>query len=201
MTFIVIDGPDGSGTTRHSEWLSEHLTKEDMEVLHTFEPSDGPVGQSIREDLVSGKEFTAIEIQTRFCEDRMWHIKDHIQPALDAGKAVVCDRYIPSTICYGLAQGIDRRTLEKLNAAFIQPDITFFLLPPFRIALERIESRLHKDVFEEEEFQRSVYDQYATLAKEDPSIHVIDTSGKKSDVAELIFSIVMAKIAMEKSPQ
>ncbi|MSR86685.1 dTMP kinase [Candidatus Peribacteria bacterium] len=188
LLFIVLDGPDATGTTTHAELLAARLTKEGHSVLLTSEPTDGPIGKQIRQALRAGT-MDPMELQLLFTKDRAWHVEHVIEPALKAGKIVVCDRYWHSTIIYAGAQGLDSTELKKLNNAFIQPSLVFFTLPPIEVSLKRMAKRTEKEIFEKEEMQRKIHDGYANLAKEQNGIRVIDTSGDKGATAETIYRI------------
>jgi dTMP kinase len=192
--FIVFEGPDGSGTTLHSRLLSERLTAEGMNVLLTFEPTDGPIGLAIREELTSGKGLPPQAIQERFSADRAWHVEHVIEPALEAGKVVISDRYALSTLAYGEAQGVDPAFLAKLNKNFVQPDCSLLLLPPFDVCQERLRRREVLDSFEKEEFQRKVHAIYERFGQGDPHLQVVDTSGEKEEVAEEIYRKVKSSL-------
>ncbi|MFH1444135.1 MAG: dTMP kinase [Candidatus Peregrinibacteria bacterium] len=186
--FIVIEGPDGAGTTKHCTILAERLKQDGRSVLCTHEPTDGPIGSTIRSDLRAGRSFVPIALQQRFCEDRTWHLSEVIEPALAQSITIISDRYLHSTLAYGLALGIARKDLDEMNKKFIRPDVTFFLLPSFKALLERMGRRDHTDALEQTELQRKVYDAYRELAKEDPSIIVIDTAGDLEEVASKIYA-------------
>lgn len=185
--FLVLEGPDGAGTTKHSVLLEQRLKNEGYMVLGTFEPTDGPLGSAIRLDLLNHVSLPPLELQKRFCADRAWHLKNVIEPALARGATVICDRYLHSTIAYGLALGVPRRELDMMNKSFIRPDRTLFLLPPFVVLQERMDRRDRKDALEKTELQRRVYEAYCTLASEDPTIVSIDTSGELEEVAERVY--------------
>lgn len=187
--FIVLDGPDATGTSTHAALLAERLQKEGYPVLLTSEPTNGPMGARIREYLKNGTG-DPMTLQRLFTADRAWHVEHVIEPALGNGKCVVCDRYSPSTIIYAEAQGLDSTKLKKLNNKFPRPDCLLFTLPSLNIALGRLAKRTSKEVFEREDFQRKVHAGYAAFAAADPSIHVIDTAGPKEETAEKIWSIV-----------
>ena len=191
--FIVLEGPDGAGTTKHCTLLADRLARENRAVLCTFEPTDGPIGSAIRSDLRAGKPVAPLELQQRFCADRAWHVEQVIAPALLKGMTVMTDRYFHSTIAYGLALGLKRSALDEMNKKFIRPDRTFFLLPPFEVLQERIHRRDHVDALEQAELQHKVYDAYQQLAAEDPTICVIDSSGPLEEVAEQIYTLVRKK--------
>lgn len=188
--FIVLEGPDGSGTTYHSNRVAEALRAEGYDVLHTFEPSEGAIGHFIGDKLSKGDGLPGEALQLLFCADRAEHIMSVITPALAQGTTVVCDRYSPSTIVYGAAQGIDREWLISMNEHFRRPDATVVLLPPFEVCMERIRSRKENDFFEEESFQRKVYDEYKRYVQEHPDVHVIDSNGEKDEVNAMIMRLL-----------
>lgn len=197
--FLVLDGPDASGTSTHAALLAQRLRKEGYEVVLTSEPTDGPVGKQIREFLKTQASLPAdrpdpMELQLLFTQDRSWHVEHVIAPALKAGKTVICDRYWHSTIVYAQAQGLDATELKKLNNKFIQPDVVIFTLPPLSVSLERMGQRSEREFFEREDLQRTIHEGYARMAKENPSIRVIDTSASKEEVAEEIWKSVQPKI-------
>ena len=187
--FLVLDGPDASGTTTHCKLLAERLRSEGHDVVLTSEPTDGPTGKEIRDYLKTGN-VDPMELQMLFTKDREWHVENVITPALAAGKTVISDRYWFSTIIYAEAQGLDSTKLKFLNMKFPEPDGVIFTLPPVELSLSRIKKRAAKDFFEREEFQRKIHEGYARMAEGSPLIHVIDTSGEKSEVAEKIWGIV-----------
>lgn len=189
--FIVLEGPDGAGTTTHAKLLAERLESEGHEVVLTMEPTEGEYGKKVREALCGGGVAryapTPEEIQQLFCADRAEHVTQVIQPALRAGKIVICDRYIPSTLIYGEASGVSRALLEEWNVGFPAPDLLFLLLPPFEAAWKRVEKRDERDAFEQEVFQRKVYEGYMRYASEHPKVRVIDTAKTKEESADLIW--------------
>ncbi|MBU2259821.1 dTMP kinase [Patescibacteria group bacterium] len=193
-TFIVFEGPDGSGTTLHAKLLEERLSREGLGVLRTFEPTDGPIGAKIRESLHSGEPISPAPLQELFCKDRAWHLENVIQPALAEGTVVICDRYLHSTLAYGQALGLQKNYLRELNKDFIQPDVLFFLLPPYEVCSERMSKRKKHDALEENTLQRKVYDIYLELSKEFPEGHVIDNSGSKAKVSADIFALVQEEM-------
>ena len=196
-TFIVLDGPDATGTSTHARLLAERLHSEGHDVLLTSEPTDGPVGKQIRQYLSTG-EADPLELQMLFTEDRAWHVEHVIAPALAEGKIVICDRYSPSTIVYAGAQGLPSSQITLLNTKFVQPDCTIFTLPPLEVAMRRLAKRAQKEIFEREEFQQKIHEGYLAYAKANPGVRVVDTSGEKTEVAEQIWGIVKSILSARK---
>lgn len=192
--FIVLEGPDGAGTTSHAEALARHVSAAGYDVLRTFEATDGPIGTFIREALKTN-ELPGAAIQLLFTADRAWHLERVVQPALGRGAVVICDRYALSTVIYGAAQGMDRSWLQLVNKNFIQPDLQLLALPPFETCMERLGLR-DKDAFEaDDSLQRRVYDLYAAEATTMPGIDVFDTSGAFDGTAAAIAARVDAFLA------
>lgn len=189
-TFIVLEGPDGSGTTTHSALLAETLRAKGEDVVLTAEPTSSPIGKFIREQLKAKTIESPSALQLLFCADRAWHIENVIKPALAAGKTVISDRYVISTLIYGEALGLDPDWLVRVNTPFLEPDIMIIALPPLHVCLERIMKRKQLDVFENTRFQKLVYDLYEKAGAEDDATIVIDTGGEKDDVATLILDVV-----------
>lgn len=188
MPLIVLEGPDGAGTTKHSKLLADRLSQEGHEVVLTAEPTDGPIGSQIRSMLKGNHLPDAATVQLLFCADRADHVARIIRPALDAGKTVITDRYSLSTIVYGTAQGLNRDWLQSINDAFPKPDMMFLLLPPYEVCKERVGRRATKDQFEVDAFQKKVYAEYEKArAKE---MIVVDSSGAIAEVAEHIASFM-----------
>ncbi len=188
--FIVLEGPDGAGTTSHGQLLSAALLSDGHDVLLTAEPTGGSIGTYVRHRLSSGDMPSPAAMQLLFCADRAQHVEEVIKPALAAGKIIVCDRYVPSTMVYGQAAGVDEAWLSCINAVFPKPDILLYLLPPFAVCRQRIALRTRQDAFEKETFQRRVHELYQSIAKD--HAHVLDSSGTKEETADIIAKIVAA---------
>lgn len=197
-TFIVLEGPDGSGTTTQAKKLAEFLRGKGHEVVETAEPTKGPIGSWIRQLLKDGSMTSDLALQLLFSADRAWHIGEVIAPALKAGKIVVCDRYVPSTIVYAKALGLEIKSIDQLislNTNFIQPDLTLFTLPSLDVCLQRVGKRGSKEIFEKEAMQKAVYQKYVAYQKAHPEIVIVDTGGPKETSAAEIAKIVTLALA------
>lgn len=187
--FIVLEGPDGSGTTTHARLLGEKLRAEGHDVLLTAEPTNSAIGQFIRQQLSAKTIPSPAALQLLFCADRALHIQEVIKPALAAGKTVISDRYVISTLVYGEALGLDPEWLLQVNTPFVEPDVMVLALPPLNVCLERIGLRKQLDIFENSAFQKKVYDLYEKMT-DDPQVRVVDTSGKLDDGAARVWEAV-----------
>ena len=188
--FIVLEGPDGSGTTTHAKILADRLSADGFDFLLTAEPTESEIGLFIREQLKKKTIPSPTALQLLFCADRAAHIETVIKPALAAGKTVISDRYVISTLVYGEALGLDPEWLLKVNTPFLEPDIMIVALPAFHVCKERVKKRSQLEVFENEIFMRKIWDLYDKVIADDPSVHHIDTGGESNEAADSIYAIV-----------
>lgn len=187
--FIVLEGPDGSGTTLHTALLAERLRAKGIEVLQTCEPTPGPIGVFIREHLKK-QTLPSDALQLLFTADRSWHLANEVLPALERGATVISDRYWLSTVVYAEALGIDPTGLAFVNEKFRKPDLQLLLLPPFEVCQERLGKRVERDILEGDSLQKKVYEAYKKRAAE-YGIQIIDSSGDKESTAATIFSFTL----------
>lgn len=180
---IVLEGIDGCGKTTHAKLLAQWLESNGKKVLHTKEPSYGPIGLLLREYLK--KESLPLVDALLFTADRAEHVEKEINPALKEGKIVVCERYFYSTIAYQMAQGLDKNWLEKLNAFAPKPALTILLDLQPEVSVKRTTTN---EKFENLVFLKKVRENYLQLAKEE-KFPVIDASGEKKAVQEAIRKI------------
>ena len=192
--FIVLEGPDGAGTSTQAKLFASRLKTEGHDVLFTREPTDGQYGQKIREATQNDHSLSPEELQKLFSQDREEHVAKVIQPALDAGQIIVTDRYVPSSLVYGSAAGVSKDQILEWNDAFPKPDLTIITLPPLDICLARVKERKAQDAFEQEEFQRKVYAGYKAYITEHPETIVIDTSKTPEENGEEIWEAIVGSL-------
>ncbi len=149
--FIVIEGLDGAGTTTQTARLAAHLEARGQGVTPTREPTDGPVGRLLRAVLRSDAPDLpdASTLPWLFAADRADHLARTVRPALAAGRWVVSDRYLPSSLAY---QSLDvpLDLVAALNQAFPVPDLLVFVRVPSHVGLARVAARgAPADRFEE----------------------------------------------------
>jgi dTMP kinase len=201
--FITLEGIEGSGKTTALTRLVAHLEEDGHVCRVTREPGGTPFGRRLRSILLD-PESGAIDPKAElllYCADRLQHVRSVIQPALEAGATVVCDRYLDATLAYqGGARGLGMdliRTLHGLVLPPLMPDLTFlFDLDP-RIGLQRAwaalrggERRRGESRFEAEAlaFHERVRASYLALARAEPERFVIlDAARPPEEVADQMF--------------
>lgn len=182
--FITLEGGEGAGKSTSMTFICEYLRQSGREVLATREPGGTPLGESIREVLLHGKQGMSsdTELLLMFAA-RAEHLQQVIRPSLDRGIDVVCDRFTDATYAYqGGGRGIpaDRiGALESWVQGTFRPDLTLLLDIPVAQGLMRAGNRSAPDRFEREqhEFFERVRQCYLEMAAREPRrVRVIDAS-------------------------
>ncbi len=144
--FISFEGIDGSGKSTQSRRLAEHLQAQGQQVVHTREPGGSTGAEEIRALVLQGdpdRWSPETEILL-FTAARRDHLERTIQPALAAGKTVICDRFADSTRMYqGVSRGDLRAVVDQLHDLMIgvEPDLTFIVDMDPATGLARAKSR------------------------------------------------------------
>lgn len=130
--FISFEGIDGSGKSTQARLLADHLRGLGHDVVLTREPGGSPGAEEIRALVLQGDpdRWSARTEILLFTAARRDHLERTIQPALDAGKVVICDRFADSTRMYqGLSRGDLRAEVDKLHQLMIgvEPDLTVLI--------------------------------------------------------------------------
>jgi dTMP kinase len=207
---IVLEGIDGSGTTTQAKILCQSLVKKNIKAELTAEPSEGLIGKLIRNYLRSGtkSKFTdtglgAHALALLFAADRLDHLSNQINPWLNAGKVVVSDRYLFSSLAY---QALDCEFdwIECINLKAPAPDLTLVLDLPAEVGFKRVSQRsASRELFEKLELQKKVRNNYLkfaeTLNRKSPVV-IIDTQRPIDRIAEEILSKVLDFLGNSGNP-
>ncbi|MDP2296436.1 MAG: dTMP kinase [Pseudolabrys sp.] len=204
--FLTFEGCEGSGKSTHTAALAERLQARGIDCVLTREPGGSAGAEIIRHIILSGiaKPLGAETETILFAAARDDHVRMTIAPALDAGKWVICDRFIDSTRVYQGALGkVDMkliRSLERVTVGAAMPDLTFVLDVPAGIGLARAKTRRGSaaaDRFESEaiEFHEDLRRAFLVLAeREAKRIVVIDGRAPRDVVAERIWATVEERL-------
>ncbi len=130
--FISFEGIDGSGKSTQARLLAEALERSGREVVLTREPGGSPGAEDIRKLVLEGDpdRWSAETEILLFTAARRDHLERTIEPALAAGKVVICDRFADSTRVYqGVSRGDLRGLVDRLHALMIgrEPDLTVLI--------------------------------------------------------------------------
>lgn len=181
---IVFEGIDGCGKSTQLRRAAETLSKRSLDVLLTREPTDGEWGRRIRE-MAKSSEGVSPETELEwFFEDRREHMRDVVEPALEAGRIVLSDRSYVSTVAYQGARGLDpAKILEDSEAEFVRPDLILLFEIPAKEGLARVTARggAVEPAFENLDFLSRVEGIFERLEIE--GIVRIDANREESEIA------------------
>ena len=193
--FVVFEGIDGTGKSTQAKLLSEALTQKNISHILTREPGGCPSAEQIR-NLVLGHEFLPTTELLLMIAARNEHWNNTIQPALQRGEWVVCDRYVDSTRAYqGFDAGIDLKLIDQLHdllGILRKPDHVFMLMIDIDTALERARSRVGQnryDHFDRPRYEK-IYEGFQSIAKTEKYYHLIDASRSVEVIQKEVLSIV-----------
>ena len=186
--FITFEGADGCGKTTQLKLLAEYLTEKGYEVVITREPGAKGLGEKIREILLNYEGDVSDRCESfLFLADRAQHIDMIVNPAVCAGKIVLCDRHTDSSVAYqGYGRGLPVERIKMLNELAVNvrhPDLTIV----FDIDVETSMSRVGqvKDRMESAgmEFFNRVREGYLEIAKQEPQrVKVLDASKSVDEI-------------------
>lgn len=183
---ITFEGVEGSGKTTQMARLGRWLRSRGHRVELTREPDGTPLGVGVRRLFERGPQpLTEVFL---FLAARHQHVTEKIQPWLDKGRIVLCDRYTDATVAYqGYGRGIDPETVRELNVhatGGVLPDLTLlFDLDPTE-GFRRIGART-LDHFEREKlaFHRRVRRGYLQIQRAEPKrVRIIDAAQPRAEV-------------------
>jgi dTMP kinase len=196
--FVTFEGLDGSGKSTQAELLRARLESDGVDVVPTREPGGTELGEGIRNLVLHGGHVGAWAEALLYVAARAQLVDEVIRPALERGAAVICDRFLDSSVAYqgaGRELGVDR--LLDLNLAAVGgllPDRTFLLeLDPSQVP-SRI--RRHFDRLEREgdDFRARTAAGYRELAERFPErIVVLDATRPRDELAEEVYGALRVR--------
>lgn len=199
--FITFEGCEGSGKSTQLRLLGEYLTQRGVDFLMTREPGGSAIAEDIRK-IILNPAYTEMCPECEallYASARIQHLKEIVEPALAAGKLVVCDRYVDSSFAYqGEARGLGADFIAEINGYALEkypPDLTVFLDISPKEAFERKHGADKNDRIEALgfEFHEKVYKGYKKLLPKFPRIVAVDCGGTKFETAEIIKNLLIDK--------
>ncbi|MFJ5768102.1 dTMP kinase [Lysinibacillus sp. NPDC093210] len=203
--FITFEGPEGAGKTTIIKKIAERLSLENIDVLATREPGGIEIAEKIR-TIILNPEHTAMDERTEallYAAARSQHYFEKVRPALDAGRMVICDRFIDSSLAYqGYARGIGVDEVLSINEFAIGkklPDLTILFDINPEVGLARIHAHGDREVnrldVESLAFHQKVREGYLQLVKRYPErINVVNADQSIERVVEDVWAILYEAI-------
>ncbi len=194
--FITFEGADGCGKTTQLELLAQYLTKEGKEVLTTREPGAKGLGERIRDILLNYDGEVSDRCESfLFLADRAQHIDTIVNPAVAAGKIVLCDRHIDSSVAYqGYGRGLDIDQIDRLNMLATngrRPDLTFVFDIDVETSMKRVGKEKDRMESAGVDFFNRVRNGYLQLAKQEPDrIRVLDATKSIEEIHKDVVKII-----------
>jgi len=190
--FVTFEGLDGSGKSTQAELLRARLEADGVDVVSTREPGGTELGERVRDLVLHGGHVTPWAEALLYAAARAQHVDEVIRPGLERGAAVICDRYLDSSVAYqGVGRGLGLERVLELNLAAVGgllPDRTFLLsLEPAEIGsrLGGVHDRLER---ESAEFHARAAAAYRDLAGRYPErIVVLDAARPPDELAEEVY--------------
>lgn len=187
--FITFEGNDGSGKSSVIETIKNELEKRGFDVLCSREPGGSKIAEKIR-DVILDIDNLGMDPKTEallYAASRREHITKTIIPALEAGKIILCDRFLDSSLAYqGFARGIGIDEVYEMNRFAtddILPDLTILVNVKPEIGMERIKNNhrgeLDRLEVEKMEFHQKVYQGF-NLVKQKFSNRIVTINGEQS---------------------
>jgi dTMP kinase len=205
MMFITLEGPEGSGKTSVMKEVIARLRQEGFVIEETREPGGTPIAEQIRQ-VILNKENTKLDPRAEallLAASRRQNLVEKIWPALKAGKIVICDRFIDSSLAYqGGARGLGIEPVLNINLFATEssyPQLTLLFDIPPELGLKRIAANANREInrldLEQLSFHQKVRNTYLTLAKrfKDRFI-VIDASLPLASVIENTYKAIHQRL-------
>lgn len=171
--FITMEGPDGSGKTTQIELLKTYLESKGYDIVITREPGGTVISEAIRA-IILNTEYQEMSHMTElllYASARAQLVNQVIKPALEEGKAVICDRFVESSAVYqGIGRGLGVSTVYEVNnyaLGDVKPKLTIFMDLDAEEGIKRKKNQTELDRMEMEDlsFHKRVVEGYRQLAQ------------------------------------
>ncbi len=168
-----MEGPDGSGKTTQINLLMKYLESRGYDIVIAREPGGTAIGEAIRE-IILNKEYQEMSHMTElflYASARVQLVNQVIRPALEEGKAVICDRFVESSAVYqGIGRGLGVETVYEVNnyaLGDVKPKLTVFMDIEAEEGIRRKKDQAELDRMEMEDmsFHQRVVEGYRQLSQ------------------------------------
>lgn len=190
--FITFEGGEGSGKSSCIAKVKKMLEKDGYQVVLTREPGGTPISENIR-NIILDKKNTNMDKRTEallFAASRRQHLVEKVWPSIKAGKLVICDRYLDSSLAYqGGARNLTVDEVLAMNMFATEgtfPDLTFLFDVDPKLGLARISKNKNREInrldLETLAFHQKVRKTFLALAKRYPKRYVIIDASKTVEI-------------------
>ena len=202
--FLSMEGLDGSGKTTQMNLLEDGLSRWGYEVVRSREPGGSRVGEKIRDILLDAANMgMAAETEALlFAASRAQHVREVIRPAVAAGKVLLCDRFVDSSVAYqGGGRELGVQYVLDINAPAVDgtmPLCTVYLNVDHKTALARrsAASELDRLEMEEDSFHARIEAAYQELIARDPErFVVVDATKSPEEIGRAALEMVLARLS------
>lgn len=201
---ISFEGPDGAGKTTVLEQVIPVLQKKGYDLVTTREPGGVGIAEHIR-DVILDVKHVAMDSKTElllYMAARRQHYVEKVLPALEAGKLVLIDRFIDSSIAYqGAGRNLDKDMITRLNDFATdgrKPDLTLYFDVESEIGLARIAKNAEREVnrldLEKVDMHKRVREGYLALAEQEKRIVTVDASRELAEVVSDTLQIILEQL-------
>ena len=197
--FISIEGVEGAGKSTNIEAIKQYLVGKEIDFVVTREPGGTVLAEKIRRLLLHVSDDAPAELTELLLifAARAQHIEKVIQPALENGRSVICDRFTDATYAYqGGGRGLKTSVIAELESMVqgeLRPDLTIILDLDPEAGLVRAKERGELDRFETEkdEFFEKVRSAYLDIATSNPDRCFVINAGQsieqvRADIINLL---------------
>ncbi|MBD2183318.1 dTMP kinase [Planktothrix sp. FACHB-1355] len=198
--FIVFEGIDGSGTSTQAALLKDYFTAKGRGAVLTCEPSNGPIGNLIRQAMkkrvlfVNDTQKFDEQMAYLFAADRHDHLYnevDGVYKLLKDNLTVIGTRYYFSSLAYNWHTPEDREFISRLNQKFPNPDLVVYIDIPAELGVTRIGDRSVKEIYENQEKLAKVRKNYQEIfSNYDGLVFQVDGTQDKETVREKIVTFI-----------
>lgn len=192
--FITLEGGDGSGKTTVLGRVAAYLQNRSIPYVITREPGGIEIAEKIR-SIILDPAHTAMDARTEallYAASRSQHLAEVVEPALERGMTVLCDRFVDSSLVYqGYARGLGMEEVWSINQFAIgnrMPDLTFYLDIDPEVGLARIAANQNREVnrldMESLAFHRKVREGYRKVVDANPQRIVVLDAARPLHIVE-----------------
>lgn len=203
--FFVFDGLDGSGKTTQLNLFADWLSQLGHEVITCKDPGTTELGERLREILLhqSGTPIHVRSEMMMFTTARTQLVEQILRPALSAGKTIVLDRYVLSTVVYqghaGLLDPVAVKTVNDFATDGLWPDHTYVLDVETDLAMQRLGDDLDRMESRGRDYFEKVRQGFLAEAESRSDVSVVDGSDNVDSIAQSIQQIALANFGSNVS--